>query len=142
MSLDHLAIAVRDEREMSKIFDGILCGKRFGHNPFIPGLPQSVGSWMFNDHKIELISTPIDGGRSLVGAFLSRRPEQDAAFHHVTFIVGEEADSLRTYRARAEELGFIVTGYNENPYGGESWGEFFLSPKSVCPLSLIDLVLF
>jgi hypothetical protein len=62
----------------------VLVGERENHNPLFPGMLQSTASWTFMGKKLELISTPIDGGKSLVGEFLAKRPTLDAAFHHIT----------------------------------------------------------
>jgi methylmalonyl-CoA/ethylmalonyl-CoA epimerase len=67
--------------------------------------------------KLELLA-PLEGNAFLTG-FLERRGE---GLHHLTFKVSD----LRAAVARAEELGFEVTGLHEDP----AWSEAFLHPRS------------
>jgi hypothetical protein len=133
--LDHLAIAARNERQVTKIIDETLCGKRFGHTPFQDDVPQSAATWLLDQHKLEILSTPISGKDSLVGKFLNARPSVEAVFHHVTFTVGEEPSRLRDFRDKASKLGFEIVGYNERPYKVKARGASLrVNDSSFCSL--------
>lgn len=116
VSLDHLAIAARDEKLLTRLMDEIFCGRRLGHTPLRNDLPHSAATWLLGEHKLEVLFPPISGASSLVGDFLARRPNIEATFHHVTFIVGKDAETLRKFRDAAQSFGFETTGYNEKPY--------------------------
>jgi hypothetical protein len=112
--LDHVALAVRDERVAVGVVGRVLGGKRLVRSPTMSGVrPMSVCSFLFDVNgtgsgcgKLELITTPFEsqwGGKPDTSSFMAKfLQSKGEVVHHITFIVGRELEDLQRTRKVAE----------------------------------------
>jgi methylmalonyl-CoA/ethylmalonyl-CoA epimerase len=127
--LNHVAIAVRDLAEASRLYRDLL-----GADVSTPvAQPEHGVTTVFitlPNTKIELIA-PL-GDASPIANFLSRSPE--GGIHHVCY----EVDDISAARDRLQSKGARVLGDGDPKTGAHGKPVLFLQPKDFCG-TLIEL---
>ncbi len=116
IELDHFAVGVGAIAGMVDITGGVMGGRRHLAGP---GTGFIFAQWSYARGEIIEIIEP----EGEPGGFMHRFLEAHGpGVHHITFKV----DDIRAARARAEECGYEVVGYDDTNAG---WKEMFLHPK-------------
>jgi methylmalonyl-CoA/ethylmalonyl-CoA epimerase len=127
--LNHVAIAVRDLADASRLYRDLL-GAAVSAPVAQPEHGVTTVFITLPNSKIELIA-PL-GDASPIANFLARQP--DGGIHHVCY----EVDDIRAARDRLRAKGARVLGDGEPKTGAHGKPVLFLHPKDFCG-TLIEL---